>query len=451
MTRSLPAFFRGAESQAGQAIVLVAITMLGMIMMVGLAIDAGQLYSSRRTMQEAADAGAYAGAVVLYQQGTQAQARAAAVNDVALNGYTHGVDGFTVVVAAPPVSGAYAGNPLYVEVQISGFVRTALVPAQSVLTYVGVRAAAGSEPLNNEYAIMSLDRGNTNCAFSTSSNADIHLTGGGILTNSSSNTAACNLQTTASRFTIDPAPPHGVDINGGSSSTWPAGMAVDTAQPQAADPFAGFPKPPTTGCDPAAPNDPCAVYNALPGGATQVLNPGIYTVQIGGAGGSRFILNPGIYILKQGLDLAGNADLYSAGLDAPPTCVVNCGVFLFSTHTNYPGTFRPGTDSCAQTNLQGNAVVSLAAMTTGTYKNFLFYQDGACSDPAWNVKIAGNGAFTGTGTIYIPTNEFLFDGNNATLTGSQLVAKTVDLQNGNITIDFVSGTSAQPILPRLAE
>jgi hypothetical protein len=45
----------------------------------------------------------------------------------------------------------------------------------------------------------------------------------------------------------------------------------------------------------------------------------------------------------------------------------------------------------------------------------------------------------------------VFDGNNATLTGSQLVAKTVNIQNGNITIDFNPGNTAQPILPRLSE
>ncbi len=71
-------FLQGRGSQSGQAIVLVALTMLGMLMAVGLAIDAGHLYSTRRTMQEAVDAGAYGGAVVLSQQGSQAAARTAA-------------------------------------------------------------------------------------------------------------------------------------------------------------------------------------------------------------------------------------------------------------------------------------------------------------------------------------------------------------------------------------
>ena len=456
-------FLWGRDSQRGQAVLLVALTMMGMLMAVGLAVDAGQLYASRRTMQEAADAGAYAGAVVLYQLGTQAEARTAAVADTSRNNFTNGVDGYTVTVNAPPASGPFAGNNLYVEVVISGWVRTAIVPAQSVLNFISVRGVAGSEPLNNEYAIMALDRGNTPSAFYADSNADVHLTGGGILVNSTSNTAAVNQQSTASRFTITPNT-EGVDISGSSPSTWPAGIPVATGQPQQADPFAGFPKPSTNGCDPDFPEgDPCVVVSAGSGGLIRTIEPGVYTYRIGTSGQGKIVMNPGIYILKgRGLDLAGNADLYSAGLDVwagtsdyparvVPTCLTNCGVFIFNTHSNYPGAFRAGIDECGIVNLQGNAGVEIAALTTGTYKNLLVYFDPACSDPNANMKIGGNGVFNGTGSIYIPNNSFVFDGNNATLAGSQLVAKTVNLQSGNITINFVSANAAQPILPRLAE
>ena len=81
----LRAFFRDAEE--GQAIVVVAITMLAMLFGVGLAVDSGQLFNGRRTAQEAADAAAFAGATVLYQGGTVDQATSAATSDAALNGY----------------------------------------------------------------------------------------------------------------------------------------------------------------------------------------------------------------------------------------------------------------------------------------------------------------------------------------------------------------------------
>lgn len=417
-------FWRGRDGERGQAIVLIAIMFLALTMAVGLAIDAGQLFVARRTMQEAADAGAYAGAVVRYQGGSASAARSAAIADATKNGYTDGSGGWTVTVNVPPTSGLYAGNDLYVEVIIQGSVRTALVPAQSALTFVHVRGVAGAEPLNNGYAIMALDRGNTPGAFNASPNADIHLTGGGILVNSTSTTAGTSSECTASRFTIQA--PYGTDVAGTGSGCFPVtGDGLVNGQPQQADPFAGFPKPSTTGV---------THYNSI--GST--ILPGVYDTQISGGGNTTVDMTSGIYILKYGIDLGGNSDLNSlAG-----------GVFIFNTHTNYPSAFRPGIDTCGDLNLHGNAATNLAAMTTGTYQNFLIYQDPACTN---STTISGNGTFIGTGTFYIPNGAFRFNGNNATLTSSQLVAKTVDIQNGNITIDFNSGNTAQPILPRLSE
>src|SRR5207237_2500163 len=83
-------FFGRDDGESGQAVVLFAIMMLALLFAVGLAIDAGQLYSAKRAQQEAADAAAFAGAVVLYRQGTVAQAVAAARTDALTNGYSSG-------------------------------------------------------------------------------------------------------------------------------------------------------------------------------------------------------------------------------------------------------------------------------------------------------------------------------------------------------------------------
>ena len=423
-------FWRSGDGEGGQAVVLIAIVFLAMLMVVGLAVDAGQLYSARRTMQEAADAGAYAGAVVRYQSGTVAQARAAAVTDTSKNGYTNGLNGFTVVVNVPPTGGLHAGNDRYVEVLITGGVQTALVPGQNHTSQVGVRGVAGSEPLNNGYAIMALDRGNTPNAFYAGPNADIHITGGGILINSRAVGGGNSEECTPARFTI--GLPYGTDVAGSGTGCFPStGDGLDNGQSQQADPFAGFPKPSTTGM---------TVFSSLPSGDPSPLTPGVYNVEIRGNGNSTFTMSTGIYILKRGIDLGGNADIISGP----------GGILIFNTHTNYPGAFRPGTDTCGMINLQGNSNTVMAAMTTGTYAHLLVYQDPACTN---EMKIAGSQSaiFNGTGTIYLPTAKFTLDGNNATLTGSQLIAKTVDIQNGNLGIDFDPSTTAQPILPRLAE
>ncbi len=449
------------REQEGQALVLVSLMLLVLLMFSGLAVDAGQLYSARRAMQEAADAATYAGAVVIYEGGTKgvsgacggtvtvaSNAQSAAVNDATKNGFTDGVGGNSVTINNPPLSGPYCGDANYVEVIIRANVTTSLVPAESGLTTVRVRSVAGAEPLNNAYAIMTLNRGNTPSAFTDGSNANIHLTGGGIVVNSTSSTAATNSQTNPCLFTIQA--PYGVNVAGGSTSAWPSSpcasppstpFPVNTAQPQLPDPFAGYPKPSTAGLP------LCSAMNS-PGcqDASGRQNPGIYTVSVGGAGGTTLTLNPGTYILEAGINVAGNADIISrndASCQGPPNI---CGVFFFNTKTNYPNSGAG--DICGSINLVGNAQTNVQAQTFGTYANLLVYQDPICTA---GMTIKGNGIFNGTGTIYVPSASFAFSGSNATLNGSQLIADTVNLQNGNITINFSAGTTAQPILPRLSE
>jgi Flp pilus assembly protein TadG len=434
-------FFGRDDGEEGQAVVLFAILMLALLFAVGLAIDAGQLYSAKRGQQEAADAAAFAGAVVLYQQGTGDQAIAAARADALTNGYSSGgaclpttpgpctddATQTTVTVNWPPLVGAYAGNIKHVEVEITRQVKTSLVPAEAAFNPVRARGVAGSEPLNNGYAIMALDRGVTCGSFNTQSNGDVHLTGGGILVNSTCSTAAINQQNDASRFTVQS--PYPLDVAGNATGYWAAdGVPVNPGHNQIPDPFAGFPAPPTVGLP---------VCNSLAscqdGSGNQI--PGIYTVNLGGSGNTNMTLNSGIYILRAGMDTAGNAN------------VTGNNVFLYNTYSTYPA--APGlSPSCGNVNLQGNATSTLSALTTGTWANLLLYQDPACTN---TMQIGGNGFFNGVGSIYVPSATFTFAGNPSTLDGSQLIARTVNIQNGNITINYNPTTTAQPILPRLAE
>lgn len=138
-------FWGGDDGERGQAIILIAAVLLGMLMSVGLAIDTGTLYVARRTAQEAADAGAYAGAVALYDNGTNTDAQNAAIADTKTNGYQDNGGGGTqhVIVNSPPLlAGApYYKNDEYVEVEISVQVKTSLVP-RSGLTTVSVHSIA---------------------------------------------------------------------------------------------------------------------------------------------------------------------------------------------------------------------------------------------------------------------------------------------------------------------
>ena len=210
-----PESFFGRERDGGQAIVMIAIVFMALMFAVGLAIDAGQLFAAKRTQQEAADAGAFAGAIVLYQGGTVLQATAAAIADATRNGFTDGVNGATVMVngsnvatSNAPSSGPYAGeSPVkHVEVIIVKQVKTTLVPAEAAFNPVRARGVAGAEPLNNGYAIIQLDTACTSGALGVQNNVDIHLTGGGILVNSCSSTSVTGVNG-GSDITICAIPP----------------------------------------------------------------------------------------------------------------------------------------------------------------------------------------------------------------------------------------------------
>ena len=59
---------RWVQSQRGQALILVAFALIGVLAFVGLAIDGGTLFLHRRRVQNASDSGAMAGTRALYYE-----------------------------------------------------------------------------------------------------------------------------------------------------------------------------------------------------------------------------------------------------------------------------------------------------------------------------------------------------------------------------------------------
>jgi Flp pilus assembly protein TadG len=432
---SLRRFLWGRDGEGGQAIILIAIVMLGMLMMVGVAIDAGQVYSARRAMQEAADAAAYAASVTLYQGGSQGQAFQAAKDDATTNGFTNNVNNTTVTVNQPTTSPYNTAN--YIEVTISQDVRTSLVPAEATFTNVTVHAIGGAQSLNNQYAMMALDANATSDAFIVGSNAHITLNGGGILVNSTATggSPAATNNTPLDQWSLTCTISCAIDVAGGSSGTWPTAsgnyQGIRTGQAQQADPFAGYPKPSTTGL---------LTDRAGFGDSNKTLGTGIYTTQITG---KKFC--HGIYILKGG-GLGGDLDVDTTSTDPVTHDACDGRVFIFNTMSNYP--LSGGT--CQGLSVNGNHDITLTAMTTGTYAGMLFYQDSACTA---ELSFGGSAFDMGTtGTIYLPNAKFhLSVTGSGTIGGGQIVAKTIDIGNGTVSITFNAGTSAQPLLPRLAK
>src|SRR6266851_8706618 len=150
----------------------------------------------------------------------------------------------------------------------------------------------------------------------------------------------------------------------------------------------------------------------------------------------------GIYILK-GVGSGGDMSMDTNSLHKDPNTNTSCDgrVLLYNTMSNWPAS----TGTCSSIGQNGNHPIDILPMTTGTYANMQLYQDKACT----STLIVGVGSVVSTGgTIYLPSAAMSFNGNATSITAGQVVAKTIDLQNANLTVNFTSGTTAAPILPR---
>jgi len=96
------------RSLSGQVMLLVAISLVVLLGLAGLATDAGILWTEKRQMQSAVDAAAVAGVLAVDRS---SDVTAAAKMDAGVNGFTDGTSGVVLTVNNPPVSGSYAGDP----------------------------------------------------------------------------------------------------------------------------------------------------------------------------------------------------------------------------------------------------------------------------------------------------------------------------------------------------
>jgi Flp pilus assembly protein TadG len=126
------------RKENGQALVIVAIALVVLMAFVALAVDVGQWYQQRRQMQNAADAGALAGAKVLCMQGLGATtaARNAAVTYAQSNGAQ------TAPVTVPYQQGSCASQTNCVSVTAQTTANNLFARAAQVITPTSISADA---------------------------------------------------------------------------------------------------------------------------------------------------------------------------------------------------------------------------------------------------------------------------------------------------------------------
>lgn len=383
------------SSERGQAIILLTLLIMGLLGIMALAVDGGILYAARRSMQNAADNAALAGALAICQDGDVV---AAAQNSALLNSGAI----LDITINQPPLSGENVGDNTYIEVILSAVSEANFIqlvydgPLQTSARAVG-HCFQGDGPVGGGNVLIVLDE-NDSCAFSAEGNATIYLNlgGGGIYTNSSHANAMC------ASGNADVFADTGAFVVGGWDTSGNANFDPEpvTGVSPMADPLA----------DLAAPTNPggsCVPYSLS--GGSDTIDPGLYC-SITISGDAVLTMNPGIYYIEGGnFDASG-----SAGVDAAE-------VLIYMDDGNF--------------SLTGNGVFDITAPTSGPYQGLMVFMD---QSNVGSITISGNGVFNTTGTIYGAQAHLDLSGNGASMVlNAQVIVGTFDVSgNASMTITY---------------
>ena len=425
------------RQERGQAIVLLALALIGLLGFAAVALDGGNIYTEQRHAQSAAD-NAVLAAAYQFMSGVNSTTTLSntALANAAVNDYDNNTTSNWVSFYRPPKDGAYVGNSSYMQVVITERVPTALAhlvyngPFQLTVSAVGY-AKFGGPPVDGN-AIVALDPhgcGIIQINGSGSSTNGIATTNGGIFANSDG--SACTggnsvVDINGSHGTISSAPPYGISIvdpNSGSaydpsiSPTPTIGVA-----PVSSDPLADL-VPPT-----------CA---SGPGGtpSSGTINPGTYnSLNATGA----LTLNPGLYCITD----TGN-NVINTG---PSGILSGAGVTLYVPYgevnlqqgtVNLRAPSETRNPECAATPALKENPASVCH-----YLGMVFYLG---RTNIQGITLAGNAGWNVEGTIYNPNSSVTLSGNGDwSLTGQILSKNVVASGNGVVTVNFDSREVYKP-------
>ena len=358
------------KKEEGQILVLVALALIVLIGVMGLAIDMGYLRYMKRQIQTAADAGAIAGALELGScgSGCSGPITTAAQTASSENGFANGVKGVTIGVNAPPIAGdPYAGAAGVVEVIVSQ------VEPVHFASIFGV----GSVTVNAR-ADAKVSSG-TNCVYALNTLAALIAT--------INSNCGVVIEQTLDCLGVITAPKIGVVGGSACPSTSNIGL------PTPSDPLSYLPAPAVGACGgPTGPNTYSGSNGPVAVAGPVTFNPGVYCGGIQVALGGTANFSPGTYIL--------NSTGGPGGLSVLGGTVNGTDVTFYNTGT--------GGINITLSVLSLLGSVNLSAPTSGPYEGVLFFQDPSDTQAAgFNISVAGSNL---TGAYYFPSAPIQFLG-----------------------------------------
>ncbi len=403
---------RFVRDQRGVSAIIFALVLPALIGFVGISVEVGLWFARKRSLQAAADAGAMAGALVLYQGGTWASAQTAASDFAVRNGAVAA----NVTSNNPPTSGAYTADTTAVEVLLTES-QTLLFSAVFLSTAVTVNARAvaraGTQALG---CVVALDS-SASAAVHLDSNAEMELNGCGLTVNSSSSNALqmdsnSELEADFARITGN------YDLNGNATL---GSTPATTGATATADPYADLTNP--------TPSGACTETNySLGANQTDTIGPGRYCGGFSMSSNSSATMTAGTYYIDGG----------TFSMSSNTVLTATSGVTIILTGS--------GAD-WAEININSNAVINITAPTSGTYEGIAIMQDQDAPSTATNT-LNSNVVITVTGALYFPNTQLQMDSNSviqSTGGGTSgcglIVADTISMNsNAAINLNSASGT-----------
>lgn len=431
------------KSESGQIVILLVLMLVGMLGLVALAVDGGQLYSELRTARNGADNAAMAGAQAICQKTDH---NAAALATALSNGFDNNGTTNTVTIHRPPVSGPHTGNNEYIEVLVNSKRQTFF--AQLVYTgpfEVTARAVARCR-LSFDYAVLALTNRNDVRGLEVYGNGTLVVNDGGIMSNSTHPTQSFYVDGASAGVYAEVIHAQGgVSCDLGDCNPPPEG-----GMPYVPDPLISIPPPAV----PPAPaqstpfaSTPCTTVGGYPGLAvyhtgnkTITLNPGMYCYLDKGSN-VNYILNPGIYYFDGYNDQGRAIDLVGTNpSDAGSVTGSSVMIYLSPNAGRVEATGNSSIDltACRSTDPGAWCVGSLAY-----YSGMLFYADRSYTK---TINMSGNFAWNAEGTFYAAGSHLDLSGNVVSGNlSSMIVANTIRLGgNTNITVDYDPGLNVTP-------
>jgi Flp pilus assembly protein TadG len=421
------------RNEDGQTLVLTAICMIGVFGFMGLAIDVGVLFRSRRQMQTAADAAALAAALDYYYNNTTqaspvAHAQTAGKSAAASNGVTDGTNG-TVTINCAPTSGPNAGG------SCNGYFE-ALVSSPTGTIFMSTFSAMMG---NNNYGSINVS-GRAVAGTPVASDACIWITapsGSNVFQlqgNSSINAPACGIN-------VNSSDPNAVKVTGNSNNFNGPDFNIVGG-------FSGHqvtPTPMTTGTAPTSPPIPtnlkgpdptkgdCKITTAL----TSITTANVGSVT--GTATNNVVCFSNAVTLGSGVTLPGAASgvtyLFENGVTIGTGSTVQFGSANYDSVTGaFTGTSGAVMDLYGGTLTQNsNSVLNAYAPTTGTYNGLAIMQPYTNTTTPLQVQFGSNNEYL-DGIIYAPGTQVYLQDNGGGVTASGVIANTMFIKSSNLTI-----------------